>query len=67
MMVTALLICITTYNSNAQNSKTAKIPKMKMTTEIPEGIPTPNHIESRIGVLNSTIRFIIWTELCLTK
>ena len=31
---------------------TAKAPKMKMTTDIPEGILTPNHINSRIGELN---------------
>ncbi|RKX81877.1 MAG: hypothetical protein DRP70_17180, partial [Spirochaetes bacterium] len=31
---------------------TAKAPKMKMTTDIPKGILTPNHINSRIGELN---------------
>jgi len=30
---------------------TEKAPKMKMTTDIPEGILTPNHINSRIGEL----------------
>ncbi|OPX37484.1 MAG: hypothetical protein B1H11_05835 [Desulfobacteraceae bacterium 4484_190.1] len=31
----------------------AKAPKMKMTTDIPTGILTPNHMETRIGALNS--------------
>ena len=29
-----------------------KTPIMKMTTEIPEGISTPDRLETRIGVLN---------------
>jgi len=29
-----------------------KAPRMEMTTDIPKGIPTPNHINSRIGELN---------------
>jgi len=33
--------------------KTVEIPKMKMTTDMPEGILTPDHINSRIGELNS--------------
>ncbi len=32
---------------------TAKAPKMKMTTEIPSGIITPNHMQTIIGELNS--------------
>ncbi len=31
----------------------SEIPKMKMTTDMPEGILTPDHINSRIGELNS--------------
>jgi len=31
----------------------AKAPKMKMTTEIPPGLITPNHMKTRIGELNS--------------
>ena len=31
----------------------SKAPKMKMTTEIPPGILTPNHMKTRIGELNS--------------
>ena len=30
----------------------AKPPKMKMTTEIPEGIVTPNTLQTRVGTLN---------------
>jgi len=32
---------------------TAKAPKMKMTTEIPSGLLTPNHMNTEIGELNS--------------
>ena len=38
----------------SKESKAVEIPKMKMTTETPPGILTSNHINSRIGVLNST-------------
>jgi hypothetical protein len=31
---------------------TEKSPKMKMTTEVPEGIATPDRLETRIGTLN---------------
>ena len=31
---------------------TKKSPKMKMTTEVPEGIATPDKLETRIGTLN---------------
>ena len=31
---------------------TNKLPKMKMTTEVPEGIATPDRLETRIGTLN---------------
>jgi hypothetical protein len=34
------------------NSSWAEPPKMKMTTEIPEGITTPDNIETRVGDLN---------------
>jgi len=39
-------------NSEAATSKVAEAPKMKMTTDIPQGLLTPNHIDSRIGELN---------------
>ena len=38
----------TETNASSQNA-----PKMKMTTEVPEGIATPNRLETRIGVLTS--------------
>jgi len=31
----------------------AKAPKMKMTTDVPSGVLTPNHMNTRIGELNS--------------
>jgi len=42
--IVAVLLCVTMANA---------APKMKMTTEMPAGILTPNHIDSRIGGLNS--------------
>jgi len=52
MLIAVALIFFATYSSTAQKSKEAKAPKMKMTTDIPPGIPTPNYINSRIGELN---------------
>jgi hypothetical protein len=53
--LTAILIIALFFTSNviAQNLDSNKIPKMKMTTDIPQGILTPDHISSRIGELNS--------------
>ena len=45
MMSIAFSGCSKTTEQSAQEP-----PKMKMTTDIPKGILTPNHIESRIGV-----------------
>lgn len=39
--------------SETTEQQTKKLPKMKMTTEIPEGIATPDKIETRIGTLTS--------------
>ena len=39
--------------SKTTEQPTQEPPKMKMTTEMPAGILTPNHIDSRIGELNS--------------
>ncbi len=36
----------------AQNTDGAEPPKMKMTTEIPEGLTTPDSIKTRLGELN---------------
>jgi hypothetical protein len=44
--ILALAMCVPAVH--AQNA-----PKMKMTTEIPEGIATPDKLETRIGVLTS--------------
>jgi hypothetical protein len=38
--------------SKTTEQSTQEPPKMKMTTDIPEGISTPNYIDSRIGELN---------------
>ncbi len=38
--------------SESVPSKVAEAPKMKMTTDIPQGLLTPNYIDSRIGELN---------------
>ncbi len=35
------------------NAESVKVPKMKMTTDMPEGILTPDYIDSRIGALSS--------------
>jgi len=41
-----------TKNANLNgDTKEVVIPKMKMTTEIPEGIATPNNLETKIGEL----------------
>jgi len=42
-----------TESSKEATSKKVEIPKMKMTTDMPEGILTPDHIDSRIGELVS--------------
>ncbi len=51
-----LLLCLISMFfigiGTASAMETSKAPKMKMTTDIPEGILTPNHINSRIGELN---------------
>ncbi|RLD45033.1 MAG: hypothetical protein DRI88_08935, partial [Bacteroidetes bacterium] len=51
-----LLLCLISMFfigiGTASAMDTAKAPKMKMTTDIPEGVLTPNHINSRIGELN---------------
>ena len=40
-------------SSHALAIDPSKAPKMKMTTEIPKGILTPNHMKTRIGELNA--------------
>ena len=44
---TALAILLPAGLASAQ-----EIPKMKMTTEIPEGVITPDNIQTRVGELN---------------
>ncbi len=60
LLAAALLLSVVACNQNTQTSdnqqvseKKVEIPTMKMTTEMPAGILTPNHIDSRIGELNS--------------
>jgi len=48
-----LLLIFLTNCDNKQESSTQETPKMKMTTEIPEGISTPNKLETSIGTLTS--------------
>ena len=48
----AALLIGSSLTGFAQKSD-SEIPKMKMTTDMPAGILTPNHIDSRIGELNS--------------
>jgi len=48
-----LLSVLIVGSSTAFAIDTTKAPKMKMTTEIPSGILTPNHMTTRIGELDS--------------
>ena len=43
----ALAVVLTTCLASAQ-----EVPKMKMTTEIPKGLTTPDNIQTRVGELN---------------
>jgi len=51
MLIAVALIFGVAYSSTAQVTDVAKAPKMKMTTEIPSGILTPNKVYSRVGEL----------------
>ena len=42
-----LAVVLSTSSASAQ-----EIPKMKMTTEIPAGVTTPDNIQTRVGTLN---------------
>ena len=43
----ALAVIVLAGSASAQ-----EIPKMKMTTEIPAGVTTPDNIQTRVGTLN---------------
>ena len=45
------LIALIAAVSWAQNTAGAEPPKMKMTTELPKGITTPDDIKTRVGAL----------------
>jgi hypothetical protein len=51
-IVALALIALIADVSWAQNTADAEPPKMKMTTEIPPGITTPDEIKTRLGDLN---------------
>ena len=51
-IATFLVIALLAYISWAQGTAGAKPPKMKMTTEVPQGITTPDDIKTRMGELN---------------
>jgi len=53
LVVVATLVSIS-FNgcSKTTEQQTQEPPKMKMTTDIPEGISTPNKLDTRIGELN---------------
>ena len=51
-IVALALIALLAEVSWAQNTADAEPPKMKMTTEIPPGITTPDEIKTRLGDLN---------------
>ncbi len=51
-LIASTLLLVGGITVNAQTEESA-IPKMKMTTDMPAGILTPDHINSRIGELNS--------------
>ena len=54
VVVLAIASCTAPTNEKTESvSGTVAPPKMKMTTEIPEGISTPNKLESSIGTLTS--------------
>ena len=42
----------TTEKADKAGNTAAEPPKMKMTTDIPESIITPDNVETRIGTLN---------------
>ena len=53
--VLTMAACTSEKSDNKSESvpnKVAEAPKMKMTTDIPQGLLTPNYINSRIGELN---------------
>jgi len=56
-MVLTIVACTSTLDKSDVRNGSAKqdvdIPKMKMTTDMPQGILTPDYISSRIGELNS--------------
>ena len=51
-IVTVAFSALLAEVSWVQNTSGAEPPKMKMTTEIPEGLTTPDDIQTRMGELN---------------
>ena len=49
--IRSVILAVSFIGAMAASTFAAEPPKMKMTTEIPESITTPDRVETRIGTL----------------